>query len=208
MLHVSTKICKTSSLNFPQFFLCKTFSPKRISKILEVRLFSLLGMKRFTLLLMVCNATSTSLPKWFVFRRHVSEIFFLNEQVQIFWYERTLTNRYCKTGVRERTLLRSCFVKACSLTWEWFGIYRVCFVSTSQMLFGSNYFHSKNLFLMLLFPMSYCGKIFPYCLLYFYSFDTDGVKLGDKFREMHVAMVLVRFHVIVQEICGLTDQTD
>ena len=73
---------------------------------------------------------------------------------------------------------------------------------------GPNYFHSKNVFLILLLPMFCCGKIFPNCLLYLYSFDTNGVKLGDGFHEMHVAMVLVRFHVISQEISDLTDQKD
>ena len=39
--------------------------------------------------------------------------FLLNEHIKIFWYERTLTNKYCKTGIRERTLLKSRFVKPC-----------------------------------------------------------------------------------------------
>ena len=39
--------------------------------------------------------------------------FLLYEHVQIFRYGSTLTNKYCKMGVREGTLLRSRFVKAC-----------------------------------------------------------------------------------------------
>ena len=39
--------------------------------------------------------------------------FLLNEHIKIFWYERTLTNKCCITRIRERTLLKSRFVKAC-----------------------------------------------------------------------------------------------
>ena len=37
----------------------------------------------------------------------------LHQYVQIFWYVTTLTNKYCKTGVGERKLQWSWFVKAC-----------------------------------------------------------------------------------------------
>ena len=39
--------------------------------------------------------------------------FLLNEHIKMFWYERTLTNKCCITRIRERTLLKSRFVKAC-----------------------------------------------------------------------------------------------
>ena len=39
--------------------------------------------------------------------------FLLYEQLQIFWYGNTLTNKYCKTGTFERTLLRARLVEAC-----------------------------------------------------------------------------------------------
>ena len=39
--------------------------------------------------------------------------FLLHEHVQIFWNGSTLTNKYCKMGVRECPLLRSRFVMAC-----------------------------------------------------------------------------------------------
>ena len=39
--------------------------------------------------------------------------FLLYEHLQIFLYGNTLTNKYCKTEVLERTLLRTRFVKAC-----------------------------------------------------------------------------------------------
>ena len=38
--------------------------------------------------------------------------FLLYEHLQIFWYGNTLTNKYCKTGLLERILLRTRFVKA------------------------------------------------------------------------------------------------
>ena len=44
--------------------------------------------------------------------KHVRHLL-LYDHLQIFWYGNTLTNKYCKTGVLERTLLRTRFVKAC-----------------------------------------------------------------------------------------------
>ena len=39
--------------------------------------------------------------------------FLLYEHLQIFWHGNTLTNKYCKTGVLEHTLLRTWFVSDC-----------------------------------------------------------------------------------------------
>ena len=51
------------------------------------------------------------------------KLFLLYEHVQIFWYGSTLTSK-CKTGVPERTLQRTRFVKAwlcmCHVWWEQF----------------------------------------------------------------------------------------
>ena len=42
---------------------------------------------------------------------------FADEHLKNFYYGSTLTNKYCKTGVHEHTLLRSWFVK----TWNIFN---------------------------------------------------------------------------------------
>ena len=44
-------------------------------------------------------------------KKHV-RYFLLNQHVPIFWYESMLTNKFCKTGECERTLLRGLFLKA------------------------------------------------------------------------------------------------
>ena len=52
-------------------------------------------------------------PKNTVLRKKCVRYFLLYEHVQIFWNRSMLTDKYCKTGVRERTLLRSRFIKVC-----------------------------------------------------------------------------------------------
>ena len=42
-----------------------------------------------------------------MFVRNARKYFLLDGQVQIFQYGSTLTSKYCKTGVRERTLLKN-----------------------------------------------------------------------------------------------------
>ena len=50
--------------------------------------------------------------------KHVRH-FLLYDHLQIFWYGNTLTNKYCKTGVLEHTLLRTRFVWSVCMCHIW-----------------------------------------------------------------------------------------
>ena len=65
------------------------------------------------------------------------------QHVQIFWYGSTLRNKYCKTWVRERTLLRSWFVKACGIILYFCRHYRTQSPALFQNIFKFYTFFPK-----------------------------------------------------------------
>ena len=64
--------------------------------------------------------TDTSPPsrKKKLFIKKCVKYFLLHQHIQMCWYRSTLTKKCCKTGMCERTLLRSWFVKARCSSYE------------------------------------------------------------------------------------------
>ena len=113
LCNILTNICQILSFNFPNCFPTKLLSLKVHKSILKRSFFSLSWTKRFVFPLLGKSSNQPNCQNSLCSQGMKMWYFLLNEHAQIFQYGSTLlTNKYCKTGLRKRTLLWSWLVKA------------------------------------------------------------------------------------------------